>query len=397
MKIFAAIAAAIAIAATILYYSSTTGSFQLNQEIVTTRLSAVLQQKLRRRVTFDRIYYSRFEGVVVRNLRIAKRLGPGYLLTAKRLTLRVDREALSGGKLVVTGMLIDDPVISLTRGEKGPWNFWDLGIEQKTEKSPFFEWKAKTYSISGASVTVDDRKTGMTADIGNLNATIKVLSAYTFTAEAAGSLRYGRPDLSIAAQTKITASIDTSSGTAVSYLAMLTDTDGGYFGIKHFSAQGKILAPKGGTLKMPEASVEMRGIRLNTCKETTVCAKWVDNTALFIDNLRYINGLNKLKPATLEFDAARAEYKLGDGKLDLEDLLVSGDNASFDMTGELDAKEKTTSLKLQAKLLDHINVFTASGPLSGPKIRPELSSSAASAADAFFVQLNLLADKLAAY
>ena len=104
MKIFAAIAAAIAIAATILYYSSTTGSFQLNQEIVTTRLSAVLQQKLRRRVTFDRIYYSRFEGVVVRNLRIAKRLGPGYLLTAKRLTLRVDREALSGGKLVVTGM-----------------------------------------------------------------------------------------------------------------------------------------------------------------------------------------------------------------------------------------------------------------------------------------------------
>ena len=361
----------------------------LGPEKISDIITQSFKDKLNRRVKFTGVHYGGNE-LVIDNFSVEDRaeFGGGDFFKARKLVCAIDYADLRGRKLAIRELRFEEPELYLRRKTTGGWNFSDLPETfAKPTKLPV-EWSIGSYSAMGGKLQVQDDIDQNYLSLSTFTASF-AMSALTRSLDTTmrGKLNgfYKGESMSGDARFNVNLGMENGQPSEVSTAFSLKSLV--WKNIILGSLDGKI-AVKGvrarPTERSTDISLEIKDMVLDKIKERAAAGGWEQGFVKGVGMYAMVKGVAVPDMQTLSFDTGKLELHQSSMTWTLSPLDLQGRDANLHIDAKIDAAQKTADSTFVFKLGEVGFNFAAQGPLSGPKLKPQMSSTVEDALNQLF-------------
>ena len=343
-------------------------------------------QKLGREIRFKKISFSPLKGIIIENACVSRRpsFKAGEFFCARRTVIRPELRALLKNQVYFSRVAFMDPVFKL-RESAGRWDFEDIiALLPKTTQGLYVTWNTKELALENARLEVSMGTSGR--DFALENSNLKLLHYSPF-----GRIKSGHPLCggNYTAEFKGLLKSAIAGKLLSSGVSLKTSANFDYGGLA--SLKGSFEADNASygaiTLAALRADWELFNIRSKT-KEKNYSAR-LEAENLFIPGSEN-SGLKTLtkgleffsavmgKPVPriedIEAQKLKAVFSLKNSVISLKDIKIDSNFLNLNADLAFDSAARSTESRLEARIGPNKLKFAAVGPLAGPEITPELST-----------------------
>jgi hypothetical protein len=339
------------------------------------QISGQASKKLGRQVKFKSVSFSPFKGVVIRDACVSRRpdFSKGNFFCAAKTVIRPQFAALMKNQVYFSRIAFEKPVLKV-REKNGAWDFADLlALLPDTQKGLYLTWNASELTMKDAVLEADLETSGLSLALENANLKIEHYSSfggnYGLSADGLVKTVLNGKLLSGGVKIKTEANFEYSGLSStkgklqaenISYGAMTLEsarTDWSLFNMR------KPLAEKNYTVSFNAGKLFIPG------QETSIKDGVSKSLALFSAAM----GKSAPRIEDIEMSSLSAAFRLDNSALALKDLALRTNFIDLDAGLAIDGPAKTAEASLDAAIGANKIKMSASGPMSSPVIRPQLS------------------------